>query len=839
MTRIFDIGPFRLDPEARVLTKSGVPMGVGARGIAVLIALVEHANEYIRKDQLMDAAWPGVVVEESNLAVQIWALRRVLSQAPGGEGWIETLARRGYRFVGPAVERAGSDQGVTGERRHSNLPEPLSPFVGRERELLEIKRLLPGKRLLTIVGVGGIGKTRLAQQLAAEVIDAYRDGLRLVELGPIADPLLVPATVAQVLGLGSTKAVVEAICARLRQHQLLLILDNCEHLLDAAAQLADGVLRSGADTTIVATSREPLHVAGEQTYPLSALSLPERSADIEAVGRSDAVQLFIERARRQLPSFELTRAHASAIAELCIHLDGIPLALELAAARIRTLSVEQINARLDDRFRLLTTGDRRALPHQQTLRATLDWSHDLLAAPERALLRRLAVFPGSFTLEAAAAVAGDDGADETTVVDVLAQLVERSLVVAEQGEAGPRYRLLETMRAYALERLAEAEGTDAIRRRHATYFAVLLDREPSEGLLMTDAEWRIRFAPELDNLHAALEWAQGRSGDRAIGIALASGAGGSWYRDSLYAEGQRRVEAAVAEDGEDLPLRIRARLWSTASSMRNIGQPLHAIEAAERSAELYRRLGDPLGHALALLRIGRMHLFQGRFDESARLFAEALPALEQSGIRRARAIYLREAGSLKMLTGDTAGACTDFEEALAIFQETGADAAAVVILLNLADTTWSLGDLDAALRRHLEAATVLRENPQFAREMLGHCLANLAGVHAERGELDLSLLAAREGLPLCREGGSAWNKLDHLALRAALAGDDRKAAILAGYEDAAFKTRRAKRQPNEVRARDRVQALLGERLAPDEFERLCAQGATLSDDEAMRRAMED
>src|SRR5262245_10990881 len=234
-------------------------MGVGARGIAVLTALVEHANEYIRKDHLMDAAWPGVVVEESNLAVQIWALRRVLSQAPGGEGWIETLTRRGYRFVGPVAEREAAG-GVAGERKRSNLPEALTPFVGRERELLEIKRLLPGKRLLTLVGVGGIGKTRLALQLAAEVIDAYRDGVWLAELGRLSDPSLVPASVAQVFGVRPAKSLVDAVCAHLRQRQVLLILDNCEHLLEASAQLADAVLRSGADTTIIATSREPLHV---------------------------------------------------------------------------------------------------------------------------------------------------------------------------------------------------------------------------------------------------------------------------------------------------------------------------------------------------------------------------------------------------------------------------------------------------------------------------------------------------------------------------------------------------------------------------------------------------
>jgi DNA-binding winged helix-turn-helix (wHTH) protein len=351
VTKIYEIGPFRLDVGAAVLTQAGVPVALGSRAVAVLTTLVERSNEYVQKDAIMDAAWPSVVVEESNLAVQISAIRRVLADAPGGERWIETLARRGYRFVGPVIERPGDQQGSRGNK-HTNLPEPLTSFIGRERELVEIKRLLPGKRLLTLVGVGGIGKTRLALQAAAEVIDAYRDGVWLVELGSISDPALAPSAVAQVLGVREAvgKSLIEMLCGQVKVRQLLLVLDNCEHLLKACAHLVDAMLRGAAELTIIATSREPLHVTGEQTYPLQTLSLPEPATDAEAIGRSEAVQLFVERAQRQLPGFELTVAHASAIAQLCIHLDGIPLALELAAARVRSLSIEQINARLNDRF---------------------------------------------------------------------------------------------------------------------------------------------------------------------------------------------------------------------------------------------------------------------------------------------------------------------------------------------------------------------------------------------------------------------------------------------------------------------------------------------------------
>ena len=259
----YEIGPFRLDCNGGVLTEAGVPVALGSRAVAVLATLVKFSNEYVQKSSIIDAVWPDVIVEESNLAVQISAIRRVLAQAPGGERWIETLARRGYRFVGPVIERPGDRQGALGDKR-TNLPEPLTSFIGRGRELAEIKRLLSGSRLLTLVGVGGIGKTRLALQVAAEVIDTYRDGVWLIELGSISDPLLVPTSVAQVLGVQERTGtpLTETLCAHLKARQLLLLLDNCEHLLDACATLTDAMLRGAAQPTIIATSREPLHVDG-------------------------------------------------------------------------------------------------------------------------------------------------------------------------------------------------------------------------------------------------------------------------------------------------------------------------------------------------------------------------------------------------------------------------------------------------------------------------------------------------------------------------------------------------------------------------------------------------
>src|SRR5690242_7139698 len=349
---VYELGPFRLDPDARVLTRDGVATSLGARGVAVLTVLVSHADKYVQKADIIDAAWPDVVVEDANLAVQISAIRRALASVPGGEAWVETLARRGYRFVGPVAEiERGRSLAAPAERERSNLPESLQSFIGRERELTEIKQLLTRTRLLTITGTGGIGKTRLALQATAEVRDAYRDGTWFVDLAPLVDPGLVAGALAQVLGVkeSSGQSLVTTLSDHCRSVNLLVVLDNCEHVLDACARLAETVVRESSGTAFVATSREPLRVGAERAYPLGALPLPDLRGDAQSIARSDSVRLFVDRARQHRPRFDLDKQRARAVAQICVRLDGIPLALELAAARMAVLPVEQIERLLDQR----------------------------------------------------------------------------------------------------------------------------------------------------------------------------------------------------------------------------------------------------------------------------------------------------------------------------------------------------------------------------------------------------------------------------------------------------------------------------------------------------------
>ena len=391
MSTVYEIGPLLLDPQARVLMHAGAPVALGARGVAVLAALIVHAGEYVPKATIMDAAWPGLVVEEANLAVQISAIRRALGVVPGGDRWIETLARRGYRFVGPVAtisdRRAVAPALSDGAR--TNLPQVLTSFVGREREVAEIKRLLPATRLLTLTGTGGIGKTRLALQAAAEVLDAYADGVWFVDLAPLTHPAMVPSALAHVLGVkeSAQQPLLKSLCEYLRDQDVLIVLDNCEHVRGACADLVDSLVRETARTSIVATSREPLRTAAERTYALDVLTLPDPTADAARIERSDAVQLFVDRARQHRPGFDLGGTRARAVATLCIRLDGLPLALELAAARIAVLPVEEIVRLLDQRFRLLSSGSRSEVPRQRTLRAMIDWSYDLLDEAEKHCLR--------------------------------------------------------------------------------------------------------------------------------------------------------------------------------------------------------------------------------------------------------------------------------------------------------------------------------------------------------------------------------------------------------------------------------------------------------------------
>ena len=402
--------------------------------------------------------------------------------------------------------------------------------------------------MLTLTGTGGIGKTRLAQQAAAEVLDAYRDGVWFVDLAPLRDPALVPSALAQVLqvkesaGQTAGQRAVQPSAARRRP---CCILDNCEHVLDACARLAEVLLRETAQVTVIATSREPLHLAAEHTYPVAALPLPDPKATAQSIARSDAVQLFVERARQYRPDFDLQEQRARAVAEICVRLDGIPLALELAAARVAVLPVEQIVRLLDQRFRLLTSGDRE-LPRHQTLRAMIDWSYELLDDAEKALFARLSVFAGGWTLAAAEAVCGGEPIAKDEVVYVLIGLIEQSLVVAD--EDGDRYRMLETVREYANVKLVECGEPDAVRQRHRDYFLALAEDAEPRLAGPEQGAWLQRLDEEHDNSRSALDWSLAEAGSEG-GLRLCGALQRYWVTRGHLSEGREWCMRALGKAG--------------------------------------------------------------------------------------------------------------------------------------------------------------------------------------------------------------------------------------------------------------------------------------------------
>jgi predicted ATPase/DNA-binding winged helix-turn-helix (wHTH) protein len=608
LTEAYRIGPLLLDAETCVLTRAGVPVRLGKRAVTVFAALVRSAREYVPKARLIEAAWPGLVVQESNLAVQILAIRRVLAEVSSGEAWLETLERRGYRFVGPVIPLTGPAANALGPvLPSSNLPDVLTSFVGRRKELAELHKLLASSRLLTLTGAGGVGKTRLALQVAADIRNDLSHGVWFVDLAPLVDSTLVAKAIAQTLSVMEVagEPLADTLCSRLRATRALLILDNCEHLIEPCARLAECLLRSAPDLRILATSREALHIAGEQCYQLAPLSLPPASASLEEMFRSDAVQLFVERTRLRQPGFALTAKRAPAVAELCVRLDGMPLALELAAARVTVLPLEKIVERLTDRFRLLTRGNRNALPRQQTLRAAIGWSFDLLSEAARTLIARLSVFAGGFDLEAAEAVAAGGRLAQDDVLDLLSSLVDKSLVVTESE--GERYRLLDTIREYAHERLQAAGEEAAVREQHFRWCLRLAER--AEPALLGGPRQKPaldRLAAEHDNLRAALTWANETPDRSASALRLCGMLYRFWSRRGYWREGYAWCMKALAQESRPGDEAARAKVLLTAGSLGNNVPGAETRILLEKALVLSREAGDAGTEAVTLNNLARV-----------------------------------------------------------------------------------------------------------------------------------------------------------------------------------------------------------------------------------------
>jgi predicted ATPase len=525
---------------------------------------------------------------------------------------------------------AGAPRG--GPTARPALPLPVTSWIGRDRELREIVQRLASHRVTTLLGTGGVGKTRLALTAGPQLRSICPDGVWFVEFASLADGSLVPQTVASALGLPeeASRSPVEILTAALAGRQALLILDNCEHLIGACAQLVETLVQTCPQLRVLATSRERLNIAGESAFVVPPLGLPdEGERAVRHLERFEAVRLFLDRARLSDPDFRLTDENASAVVQLCRRLDGLPLAIELAAARVRLLSVEQIVARLNDRFRLLTGGGRTTIARQQTLRAALDWSHDLLSPPERTLLRRLSVFTGGFTLEAVEAICAETGVERPQMLDFLAQLVDKSLVIVETATPFARYRLLETIWEYCRERAIEAGEVAGLRERHRAWFAGFAEEAELKGRGAEQVAWLDRLETEYDNLQAALSWRDQDSTGDTVRLRLAAALWRFWEVRGRIREGRDWLEGILAETGRESPA-ARARALNGAGNLaRDLGDYARSAERHAEALGLRREIGDARGVAGSLNNLGVLAHDRGRYGSAETYLSDALTAWRQ------------------------------------------------------------------------------------------------------------------------------------------------------------------------------------------------------------------
>jgi predicted ATPase len=720
---------FELQPDKRRLLKDGATIALRPRAFDLLAALVERGGHLVTKDELLDQVWPKMVVEEAALHVQVSTLRKVL-----GSDAITTVSGRGYQFTLPVTK--GDVQADRAPKPKHNLPYQLTSFVGREQEIAQLEELVTANRLVTLTGAGGAGKTRLAIEVASRLIDAFPDGVWLVELAALSDPSLVPQAVAQALSVKEqpAKPLVETLSDHLTSKKLLLLLDNVEHLLEGCAHLVDEIVRRSPDITVLVTSRERLGMTGELTYRVPSLTVPGSIGTLtpENVSPYEAVRLLVERAKLVRPDFHLTAENASSIASICARLDGMPLAIELAAPRLRSMTVDELTERLDQRFALLTDGSCAALPRHRTLRSMLDWSYDLLTEREQAMLRRVAVFVGGWTLAAAEHVCAGDRIDASDVIEQLTSLVDKSLVLTDEQAGATRYRMLETVRQYALDRLRErAEGAQW-RARHLACYLSLAENFSAEIGGPQQQSWLARVAAEHDNLRAALAWSTESS--PIEGLRLANALPTFWHVRGHQGEGRQWLARLLDAVPIDAVPRERARgLHAAAMLAIQHSDYATAKRLLRESLVLCREIDDPNRAARVLGGLTWLSNEQGLYPEAEALARESVDCARAIGDHRLLFASLGNLAVALHAQGQWAEARKFHEQALGVARELG--------------TPWEIGcALNTIGREELEEG-----RRDLAREHLAEAIGLLHGLDSPSGvaeSLDGFAAMAAEESPL-------------------------------------------------------------------------------------------
>ncbi|ODN71515.1 ATP-binding protein [Methylobrevis pamukkalensis] len=807
-TAAYAFGPFRLSLVRQELSRDGEPIRLGGRAIAILGALVEHHGRLLSKAELMALAWPDIFVEEGNLRVHITALRRALDDSTASPAYIVNVAGRGYQFIAPVervVDRAGLQPALptTGHRTSVALPRLPSRVVGREAEIAALDRLLEESRIVTVTGTGGIGKTTLALVAAHRHAAAGGSPVFFVDLSAVREADLVPYTVAAAVQVAvESHQPRESLVGRLAQMEALLVFDNCEHVIDCAAELAESLLKGAPAIRILATSHEPLRIEGERVLRLMPFELPAESAGwtLDEALHLPAVGLFVEHAQASDDTLFMGDEDVPFIVEICRRLDGLPLAIEIAAARVSVLGVAELAQRLDDRFSILLAGRRNGVPRHQTLRSMLDWSFDNLSDLDRLVLRRLSVFAAAFTLDAACQVAGDDRLAPSVVVDCVANLLRRSLLMSERREGATLFRLLDSTRLYAAEKLEEAGEAARVRRLHADYLCGLLNQAEQDWIVIDRRRWLDRYGPVVDDVRAAVGWSFSGAGDPVPGVMLTRLAVPVMLLRGLVAELRELVIAAIAKAeglAPALPVEEMRLQVSCASLLYNQSMDYQphidrAMELAERigtdrarieplivlsvfnlskgnyalalsQAETAHALGARIGDDFALLAANRvraqaMH-FVGRQDDAIAIATDVLRfpvaqiPLNYGFVHSDRRISMRVVLARALwITGYADRAKAVADEALAIAQDVDALAGAQILSLAAVPILLWRGDFEAAKPL---VAELREQTTRFAlgqwldwAHLFDHVLALRDGRtsnHKPNGELASQMLATFVG----------------------------------------------------------------------------------------------
>lgn len=832
-------GEIEVRAVERELLRAGEPQRIGARAFDLLLALIERSGRLVTKGELLDTVWPGLVVEEGNIQVQVSGLRKLL-----GPRAIATVPGLGYRFaMAPAGETADTittdpPAPAGSPALDHNLPEALDALIGRADDIDTLGRWIAEHGVVTVHGPGGIGKTRVAQAVARAQRGRYLHGVWWVDLAALDGPHHLAGAIANAarLQLGNRSAEVgDLLVEALASRELLLVLDNCEHLAEAAGRLVLAARAAAPGVRLLVTSQERLKVAGEHVYRLEPLATPAQSVDLQAARRYAAVELLERRAQAADRRFVLAEHNLDAALTLVRRLDGIPLAIEMAAARIPLLGLDELVRRLDAHLRLLRNVDHGGVPErQQTLQATLAWSHALLDADEQRALRHLSVFAGSFRIEAAQRVVASDAVDEWAVLDLLAQLIDKSLLQLERSEP-PRYRLLETMRLFATSRLSESGDAGAVERRHGDAMAELAADVETSYWETGDRQWLARHAPDYDDLQLAFDRACAR---RDVEVAALTGNALSRldHLRNIHPLRRRRAETLHAL----LPFaseQAAAWIWNCIASHGLIALDIVSrLQASAEAVAAWRRVGAPqcLYFALGFHAAECSRALD--FDAADRALAEARALEEPDWPLRRRMWGASAAAGVAIHRGDAAAYRCASRTELDLAERAGAERAAAWARLKLADAALMAGDHAEAIELGQRAADELRALDQPSN--LGLALTNLCEALLFVGDDARARAAAAEALPLMWHSGWAYLLLDAIALLSQRRGHHADAARLLGYASAWYAVHADQRQPNEAAVAQLAQHALDEALGAPRCELLRHEGAALNDVQARALAAE-